>query len=495
MADSGALGVDAGVDLGVDPGALRDVAGRCRAVAGAAGLAVDDAAGAVTRTVGCVEWDGPAADVHAAAAARAARRSADVRDCVHRAAAVLDEVASSLARTAVVLAELCAQAVAAGGDPVGSWTLAARRAAVAAEHHAAERVAASALTAAAAALPLDWGEARLAGLTGGQWRDAVRGAGEAAWDAGPGTATFLMRWLPGPWALAPVHARVDAAEDEARAWLVERGGGDDTGGAYWSAYGVGTVGAMLLPGPAGKPGAADDAVRLARAARGGDAGAGPAGPGTAAGHVGEVGAWVGPQGLRLTAAQNREVVAFHAGAAEAERSITPRLLEISERSGVSMAGLEHRLKALESLQRKVADRVQALDGGPDVPRALAGVNDAVRYTVTSDDASFVEDVLVVAHELEQAGFEPVRWHLSWPDDGYQGLNTAWRDPVTRQVFEVQFHTPGSFAMKERTHALYEERRLPGIPLARRDQIAAESAWMHGHVTRPPGVDRLATPPD
>ncbi|MGF1664298.1 MAG: hypothetical protein ACFCVG_17845 [Kineosporiaceae bacterium] len=470
--------------------AWRDTAARCRAVAVAAGLAVDDAVSAATRTVGCVEWDGPAADVHVGAATRLGRRSGDLASAVRRVANALDDVADSASRTSALLAEVGAEEAALAGDPVATWTLAARRESVVAEHRAVERAAAAAVAAAASALPVDWGERRILGLTGQQWRDGLRGAGEAAWGAGPETVTFLLRWGSVQGFLG-LYDQVDRWENDARSWLVEWGGGQDTGGAYWTAYGAGTVGAMLLPGPAGKTAAVDDAARLT--ARGG-----------ALGHADDVarlpaashgaGPWAGPDGLRLTSAQNRQVVEFHDRAAEAERSLTPRLLEISERSGVALAGLEHRLKSLESTQRKVADEVAEQGGGADAAPVLARVNDAVRFTFTSSDATYVSDVTDVVRRLEGAGFERVRWRLSWPDDGYQGLNTSWRDPVTGQLLEVQFHTPGSFFMKEFTHPLYEERRLPGITAERLLEVDAEDRWLHGQVTRPPGVERLVTPP-
>jgi hypothetical protein len=451
---------------------------------------VDDAVSAVTRTVGCVEWDGPAADVHAAAATRLGRRSADLGSAVRRAATALDDVAASAARASAVLAEVRAEEAALAGDPVATWTLAVRRESVLAEHRAVERAAAVAVAAAASALPGDWGGRRVLGLTGQQWRDGLRGAGEAAWGAGPETVTFLLRWGSVQGVLG-LYDRVDRWENEARSWLVEWGGGHDTGGAYWTAYGVGTVGAMLLPGPAGKPAAVDDAARLAAGGRALGRGDDVARPATAPDGVGP---WVGPDGLRLTAAQNRQVVEFHDRAAEAERSLTPRLLEISERSGVGLAGLEHRLKSLESTQRKVADRVVEQGSGAHASPVLGGVNDAVRFTFTSGDASYVTDVTDVARRLEEAGFERVRWRLTWPADGYQGLNTSWRDPATGQVFEIQFHTAGSFFMKEYTHPLYEERRLPGITAERDAALRAEETSLYRQVRRPPGVEQLVRPP-
>jgi hypothetical protein len=479
------------VEPGGDAAVWRDAAALCRALAAAAELAVDDAVTAAGRTVGCVEWDGPAADLHADAAARFGRRSGDLASAVRRAAGAFDDVAASAVRTSAVLADLRAEEAAHAGDPVVAWTVVARREAAVAGHRAAERAAADAVAAAGASLPATWGQVRLLGLTGQQWRDGLRGAGEAAWGAGPESVTFLLRWGSVPGVLG-LYDPVDRWENDARAWLVDRGGGRDSGGAYWTAYGVGTVGAMLLPGPAGKTGPVDDAARLAGAGRavgGGD----DAGRFVAAAADGP-GPWTGPQGLRLTEAQNLQVIKFHDRAVEAERSLTPRLLEISERSGVPMAGLENRLKSLESSRRKVADRLAEQGIGGDAAPVIAGMNDAVRYTFTSADATYVSDVTHVVGQLEAAGLERVRWHLSWPDDGYQGLNTSWRDPATGQLFEVQFHTPGSFAMKEHTHALYEERRLPGITAERDAVLRAEESELYRQVSRPPGVELLARPP-
>ncbi|MGF1646333.1 MAG: hypothetical protein ACFCVF_05370 [Kineosporiaceae bacterium] len=477
-------------DHGVDSSALRDAAARCRAVAAAAELAVGDAVMAVARTVGPAGWEGPSADTLAAEATRFDRRSAALGSAVRRVATALDDVASSAARTSAVLADLRAEEVAGTGDPVATWTVAARRESVVAEQRAVERAAAAAVAGASASLPGDWGEPRVLGLTTQQWRDGVRGAGEAAWGAGPETVTFVMRWGSVQGVLG-LYDPIDDWENDARSWLVDWGGGHDDGGAYWTAYGAGMVGTMLLPGPAGKTGAVDDAARLAGTGR-------VLGSGDEAGRLVAAsdgpGPWVGPDGLRLTDDQNRQVIAHHERAAEAERSLTPRLLEISQRSGVAMAGLEHRLKGLESTQRKVADRVAERGREPDFAPVLAGLNDTVRFTFTSSDATYVSDVTDVARRLAEAGFERVRWHLSWPADGYQGLNTSWRDPVTGQVFEVQFHTPGSFWTKEYSHPLYEERRLPGITAERRLEVDAEGRWLHGQVTRPPGVDSLATPP-
>lgn len=481
--------------VGARAAALRDVASRCRATADVVDLAAQDAATAVTRTVGCVLWDGPAATAHAEATRRLADRARAAVLLIRRAADALEDVAASAARTSAVLREIGAEAASAAvrGDAVRAQVLEQQARAAQAEHRSAEQAAAVSLTAVASALPTDWGAARVLGLTHAQWRDALRGAGDVAWEAGPESVSFALRRLSVPGWLGGWNW-LDRTENDAKAWLQDRGGGRADGAAYWGVYGSGTVAAAFLPGPFGKPGAADNAARIAAAGpgalRGGDEAVRSADEWRRL--ADRAGEWQGSDGLRLSARQNREVILFHADAAHAERSITPRLLEVSHRMGVPMAGLEHRLKTLDSLRRKVATGL--VHSGADAPGELAELKDSVRYTFTSSDTSFVDDVTAVAGQLEASGFDRVRWHLSWPDDAYHGLNTAWLDPETGHVFEVQFHTPGSLWMKEQTHGLYEERRTLGLDEERVAALAREEAELYRQVTRPPGIDRLRVPP-
>ena len=45
----------------------------------------------------------------------------------------------------------------------------------------------------------------------------------------------------------------------------------------------------------------------------------------------------------------------------------------------------------------------------------------------------------------------------WHEAAYEGINTSWRSPETGQPVEVQFHTPESFDIKQRTHDLERAR--------------------------------------
>ena len=53
------------------------------------------------------------------------------------------------------------------------------------------------------------------------------------------------------------------------------------------------------------------------------------------------------------------------------------------------------------------------------------------------------------------------WKNTWDNNFYRGINSRWVDPETKQMFEVQFHTPSSYYAKEElNHKLYERARNP-----------------------------------
>ena len=79
-------------------------------------------------------------------------------------------------------------------------------------------------------------------------------------------------------------------------------------------------------------------------------------------------------------------------------------------------------------------------------------------------------------QMEARGYAPEHLKNYWPGgDGYQGINFNYSVPCApspsgRLVFELQFHTPESFAFKMRSHDLYE------IVRSARDPDAKRAAW-------------------
>jgi hypothetical protein len=202
----------------------------------------------------------------------------------------------------------------------------------------------------------------------------------------------------------------------------------------------------------------------------------------------------GGEALSLNVRGNMAAEAFHAAAAGAERSLTPRVVDLMERHGAQPLGLDHRLKELDSLKRKLATDIAEHPPGARHPvDAMLGIQDNIRYTAGFDDARFADSAAGMARDLKAQGFEELKFRNTFGSEGYQGINTNWRDPQTGHVFEVQFHTPASFEAKTATHPLYAEMRLPGTSPQRYDELARLQDEIFAAVPTPPGAPGVGSP--
>src|SRR5205823_4254140 len=90
-------------------------------------------------------------------------------------------------------------------------------------------------------------------------------------------------------------------------------------------------------------------------------------------------------------------------AAGAEPRVTRQLTELADETGGQMAGLEHRLKETESLQRKIGDEMRAT--GVSADEAAGSVNDGLRYTMTHPVEQMAPNAEHVLGRLESSGYE------------------------------------------------------------------------------------------
>ncbi|GAA0301063.1 hypothetical protein GCM10010302_44540 [Streptomyces polychromogenes] len=217
------------------------------------------------------------------------------------------------------------------------------------------------------------------------------------------------------------------------------------------------------------------------------------GTGTAVAAVPADGGWKGEGGLTLNAADNAEVDAYVDRAKRAEESISTDVRAAALVSGAELIGYENRLKSPDSLKRKVATSLKE-HPGQTVGTVLAGVSDAVRYTLQWPDGSYTDGVGTASTVLSAWGNGSTKWSNTWGrSSGYKGLNTGWRAPRSGQLFEVQFHTPASKHAQEVTHLLYEEQRLPSTSPARKKELQALQDAEFAAVPVPAGADRLSPP--
>ncbi|MFK0293926.1 hypothetical protein ACIQU6_26140 [Streptomyces sp. NPDC090442] len=196
------------------------------------------------------------------------------------------------------------------------------------------------------------------------------------------------------------------------------------------------------------------------------------------------GSWEGENGLSLSREENAAAGDFMRKSAEAEPRITESMQEIAGKADAGkLIGLEYRLKGEDSLKRKLATDMLE-DIGMDHGQVLSGIKDSIRYTMEVPSKGYAHGVQQAINDLQAKGFENVTFKNTWNSAGYKGINSTWRDPVSGQVFELQFHTSESFAAKMDGHVLYEKERLPGVSPQEIAAIKAEQAELFGKVPVP-----------
>jgi hypothetical protein len=164
-----------------------------------------------------------------------------------------------------------------------------------------------------------------------------------------------------------------------------------------------------------------------------------------------------------------------------ERMVTPDLEHLAASNAGQMLGLEHNIKTADSLERKL---VQS-ETEPD---------DVLRYTMAFPHDQIADRTSTVIGDLQAGGYHVAAVKNSWLDlhpGEHRQIKTVVESPNGYQ-FELQFHTPESFAVKEAgTHDLYEITRDNSMPDADRDEAElAAGLYSETLLVKPPGIDRI-----
>ncbi len=140
-------------------------------------------------------------------------------------------------------------------------------------------------------------------------------------------------------------------------------------------------------------------------------------------------------------------------AAVCEPKITRQVRSIAGRAGMDMAGVENRIKSRDSYLEKIQRKHNPGCHGYEV-------KDILRYTYTAPAEELAEKVLIAMELYWKAGFHTIEIKNYWLDgqSPYKGINTTLYSPYG-QIFELQYHTPESFSIKNgKMHELYEKQR-------------------------------------
>ena len=144
---------------------------------------------------------------------------------------------------------------------------------------------------------------------------------------------------------------------------------------------------------------------------------------------------------------------------------------------------DYTLKSPERFKEKLA-RMIARSSGVPAEDLAAEIYDAARYTFVFEPQEYTDGTWLVHRRLKAQGFELEARRNRWESPEYKGIRTRWRDPAHDLAFEVQFHTPTSWEVLQRTHDAYVRITDPQTPPTERAQLRARQVAASA-ATRPP----------
>jgi SPP1 gp7 family putative phage head morphogenesis protein len=198
--------------------------------------------------------------------------------------------------------------------------------------------------------------------------------------------------------------------------------------------------------------------------------------------------------LRMQASE-AELDAHYSSIVAAEPDVTAAVTRIVEENGGEMAGLEFRIKTQDSYMRKVASDFAAdVEINPDLlPIDVArSINDVLRYTAIAGPEEYYTLYSATILALINEGHSVKKVKNTWNDSNnpYNGINGIL---VTMEgvSYELQFHTPESFEMKQhKIHVYYEEYRLPSTPKQRKMELWQLMLALAEGIRKPPDVEKI-----
>lgn len=162
--------------------------------------------------------------------------------------------------------------------------------------------------------------------------------------------------------------------------------------------------------------------------------------------------YTNPEKYAIMKAQYKGV-GYYNKAVAAEPKITKMVTEVAKNCNMDLTGLEYQIKTKESYLDKIAREY--------APGYHYEVKDTIRYTMLSSTDDYVENVKKACSTLNNNNCTTIiKKKNYWIDDRnpYNGINTLLQD-VNGTKFEIQYHTPESFDIKQKAHVLYEKQRV------------------------------------
>lgn len=167
--------------------------------------------------------------------------------------------------------------------------------------------------------------------------------------------------------------------------------------------------------------------------------------------------------------------------------LTPAIRRIAAQlphGGLAPGSEANSLKSAERFAAKLARLVARNPGRPAEDLAWA-IYDAIRYAFAFEPPDYTDETWLVHRILKTQGFELEARRNRWESPEYKGIWTRWRDPAHALAFEIQFHTPASWAVVQRTHEGYVRITDPAISPGERARLRARQVSAAVEAKPPP----------
>jgi hypothetical protein len=158
-----------------------------------------------------------------------------------------------------------------------------------------------------------------------------------------------------------------------------------------------------------------------------------------------------------------------------ENGLTPAMHRVEAQLPHGQLAPESEELSLKSPERYKAKLAAMIARHPGVPPSelAAGIYDTARYTFVFEPEHYTDGTWMVHRRLKDQGFDLEARRNRWESPEAKGIRTRWRDSARDLVFEVQFHTPASWEVLQRTHDSYLRVTDPATPPGERAQLRAQ----------------------
>ena len=176
---------------------------------------------------------------------------------------------------------------------------------------------------------------------------------------------------------------------------------------------------------------------------------------------------------------------YYQKALKNEPEITKTVTETAKQVGMEQAGLEFRVKSKNRYLKKIKDNYKP--SGTEYE-----VKDILRYTFTAPGEELAKKTLQSIDAFAGKGYNTTEIKNTWAArrPPYRGVNTSIKSPGG-QIFEMQYHTPESFDLKQNyLHDLYERWQALDHSSPEAMDLYDKMAEASAKLTPPPGIERV-----